>query len=342
MAQEILRGVAQAQNQFNEKGGLNNRLLEIAIANDDNKPKVTQKIADELVKDSSVLAVIGYNSSDTIKTALDTYKKANLAIISPTSSSTFLNDNGNPVFFRTVPSDALIGEKLATYAKKSLGINNVVIFYNSASSHSSSLTKEFTRNFEQIKGQIVREIDLTNAELDIETEIAKSLYRSQVQAAVLFPDIQSTPTVLNVAAVVAQRNARLKNSNRQKLMLLGGDTLYNNTILQKRGNDLEDMTLAVPWFRETPQSKNFAQAAAKQWGGQISWRTATSFDATQALIQALSPDASRSTVLRRLQDVKIPSSETSGEILQFDLEGQSQTKPVLVKVVGGKFELVKE
>ncbi|MFM6863060.1 MAG: ABC transporter substrate-binding protein, partial [Dolichospermum sp.] len=32
-AQEILRGVAQAQNQFNDKKGFNGRLLEIVIAN---------------------------------------------------------------------------------------------------------------------------------------------------------------------------------------------------------------------------------------------------------------------------------------------------------------------
>ncbi|NMG08271.1 ABC transporter substrate-binding protein [Brasilonema sp. UFV-L1] len=342
MAQEILRGVAQAQNQFNEKSGLNSRLLEIAIASDDNKPDTAQKVAEELVKDKAVLAVIGHNTSDATKAALDTYKKANLAIISPTSTSKLLNNKDNGVFFRTVPSDAVIGEKLAVYAKKSLGINNVIIFYNPDSSHSSSLREEFTNKFEEIKGQVVQKIDLTNSQLDIETEVEKSFYRYQTQGAVLFPDAQSTPIAIKVAAIVSKRNARFKNSNKQKLMLLGGDALYSNTTLQKGGNDVEGMVIAIPWFREAPQSKNFAQAAAKQWGGQISWRTAASFDATQALIKALSPDASRSTVIRKLQDVKITASETSGEILQFDSEGQSQTKPVLVKVVGGKFELVKE
>lgn len=44
-AQEILRGVAQAQNQFNDNKGLNNRFLEIVIANDDNT-KSAQQVAD--------------------------------------------------------------------------------------------------------------------------------------------------------------------------------------------------------------------------------------------------------------------------------------------------------
>ncbi|WP_017318195.1 ABC transporter substrate-binding protein [Mastigocladopsis repens] len=348
-AQEILRGVAQAQNQFNEKRGLNGRLLEIAIANDDNEQYNAKQVAAELEKDPSVLAVIGHNTSDATEAALDTYKKASLAIISPTSSSPLLNDNDNRVFFRTVPSDAATGEKLATYAKKSLGINNVVIFYDSGSSYSNSLREAFTRKFEdKLNGKVVRRIDLTNSELNPTAEVASSVYAKEYPAlaVVLFPDTQTTPDALKVVVAVAQRNTRLRDSNnsrrREELKLLGGDTLYSDTTLQQSGKDIEGLILAVPWFRDAPKSKKFAQEAAKQWGGQISWRTATSFDATQALIKALSASASRSTVLRRLQDITISSSETSGETVEFDSDGERQTQPVLIKVVGGKFELVNE
>ncbi|NMG22934.1 ABC transporter substrate-binding protein [Brasilonema bromeliae] len=61
--------------------------------------------------------------------------------------------------------------------------------------------------------------------------------------------------------------------------------------MKEGGNAIEGLIVSVPWFREAPQSKNFAQKAAQQWGGKISWRTATSYDATQALIQALSSKA---------------------------------------------------
>jgi ABC-type branched-subunit amino acid transport system substrate-binding protein len=52
----------------------------------------------------------------------------------------------------------------------------------------------------------------------------------------------------------------------------------------------------VPWFREAPQAKDFSQAAKQQWGGVISWRTATSY-ATQALIEYLSSRSSRAGIL---------------------------------------------
>jgi branched-chain amino acid transport system substrate-binding protein len=329
IAKEILRGVAQAQNEFNEKGGLNGRLLEIVIANDANTPEQAKQIAADLVKDKSVLGVIGHYSSDATKSALNEYKKAEVATISPTSTSTSLQGDN---FFRTVPSDAAAAQKLAEYARKSLDLNSVVIFYNPDSSYSDNLREEFTNNFEQLGGSVVRRIDLTESKFAPETEVAKSLYEDRSQAIVLFPDEQNTDVALKIATANAQQTQGLK--------LLGGDALYSQTILNEGNRDLEGLILAVSWFREAPQAKKFATAAAQQWGGNVNWRTASSYDATQAFIQALSPNPTRATVMRRLENINLSASETSGYPLQFTSLGERQTQPNLVKVEGGKFRLL--
>jgi ABC-type branched-subunit amino acid transport system substrate-binding protein len=341
IAQEILRGVAQAQNQFNQKGGLNGRLLEIVIANDGNEPDIAKQIAAELVKDSSVLGVIGHNSSDATKPALAEYKPAELAIISPTSTSTSLQGDN---FFRTVPSDAAAGKKLAEYARKTLNLNTVAIFFNPDSSYSDSLREEFTKNFEKLGGSVVRKINLTEPKFAPETEVAKSLWRYKAQAIVLFPDTQKTDVALKIVTANAQQTARRKtnpqNPQRQGLKLLGGDTLYSQTTFDRGGQDVEGLILAVSWFREAPQANNFAIAAGQQWGGSVSWRTATSYDATQAFMQALSPNPTRATVLRGLKNINLPDSQTSGYPLKFTTENERQSESILVKVEGGKFTLL--
>jgi ABC-type branched-subunit amino acid transport system substrate-binding protein len=340
MAKEILRGVAQAQNQFNQQGGLNSQLLEIVIANDGNKPEQAKQIAAELVKDKSVLGVIGHYSSDATKPALEEYKLAEVAIISPTSTSTSLQGDN---FFRTVPSDAAAGKKLAEYARKPLNLNSVVIFYNPDSPYSNSIREEFTKNFEKVGGSVVRKIDLTEPKFDPD-EVIKSLLTYKAQAIVLFPDTQSTDVALKIVTANAQQTARLKTSSqnpqRQGLKLLGGNTLYSQTTLNEDGQNVEGLILAVSWFREAPQAKKFAIAADQQWGGNVSWRTATSYDATQAFIKALSPNPTRATVLQRLREVQLSPSETSGYPLQFTSEGERQSEAILVKVVGDKFVLV--
>ena len=334
LPQEILRGVAQAQNQFNEKGGLNRKLLQIVIAKDDNEPDKAKQVAQQLVKDPSVLGVIGHTSSVATRAALAEYEKANLAIISSTSTSIVLNSS---VFFRTVTSDAGTGKKLAEYAIKNLGLKKVAIFFNPDDIYSNSLREEFTNQFQRLKGEVVRKqlIDLTALTQNVDLYVASSLSKSQIRAAALFPDTRHTGVAIEVA------KANEQNPNKQGLKLLGGETLYTTQTLSEGGKAVEGLILAVPWFREAPQAKNFNQAAQKQWGGEVSWRTATSFDATQAFIKALSPNPTRLSVLQRLRQVNIKSNETSGESLQFTPAGERQSEPILVKVEGGQFQLVR-
>jgi ABC-type branched-subunit amino acid transport system substrate-binding protein len=336
-AKEILRGVAQAQNQFNQNKGLNGRLVEIVIANDSNKEKA-KEVAQELIKDSSILGVVGHKSSDATKEALPEYAKAKLAVISPTSTSIFLN---NPVFFRTVYSDESAGKKLAEYAYKGLKLKKAVIFANPNSPYSNSIREIFTNQFEKLGGEVVHKplIDLTAATFDPEKEVAKS---DKAEAALLLPDTQSVEIAFKIAKEITKRNETLKTQNppRPELKMLGGDTLYQGATLISDRKNVEGLIIAVPWFRETPQAQLFAKKADKQWGGGISWRTATSFDATWMLIKALSNNPSRSTVLGGLENVSLSANETSGYPLEFTSQRERQGESILVEIKGGKFEQI--
>jgi branched-chain amino acid transport system substrate-binding protein len=341
-AQEILRGVAQAQDEFNKNKGLNGRLLEIVIANDSSKPDQAIQVAQELAKDSLVLGVIGHNSDEATQAALPEYEKAKLAVISPTSTSIFLK---NPVFFRTVYSDETAGQKLAEYTYRQLQLKKAVIFANPNSQYSNSIREKFTNHFEKLGGTVVREplIDLTAATFDAEKEVAKSVYSkdSQAEAAMLFPDANHTEIALKIAQKITRRNEKLKNDSqnppRQQLKMLEVHTLYNNETLKKGGQDVEGLIIAIPWFRGTSQAQVFAKKSQQLWGEDISWRTATSFDATQALIKTLSNNPSRSSVLEGLQNVNLKSNETSGYPLLFTQERERQGQSILVQIRNGKF-----
>ncbi|QSV63971.1 MAG: ABC transporter substrate-binding protein [Dolichospermum sp. DL01] len=337
--QEVLRGVAQAQNQFNQNKGLNGRLLEIVIANDSNTEKA-KEVAQELIKDSSILGVIGHISSDATNMALGEYEKAKLAVISPTSTSILLN---NPVFFRAVSSDESAGKKLAEYTYKSLKLKKAVIFGNPTNLYSNSIREIFTNQFEKLGGEVVRKplIDLTSPTFDAEKEVAKSVYGDHAEAVMLFSNTK-TDITLKIAKEITKRNETLKtqNSPRRELKMLGGDNLYQGEILNSGGKNVEGLIIAVPWFRGTSQAQSFAKKAKDQWGGGISWRTATSFDATQALIKALSNNPSRSTVLRGLENVSLSANETSGYPLKFTPEREREGQSILLQIKGGKFTII--
>lgn len=356
LAKRILRGVAQAQNQFNsprierKPNAPSLPLLEIIIANDGNKPDRAKQVARELIKNPSVLGAIGHSSSDATEAALPEYEKAGLALISPTSTSDWLTGD---VFFRTVPSDNKASRKLADYIKYSLGFNRVVIFNNPQSVYSTSLTQEFTKIFQQLGGRVVREIDLSNPNFNAEGEVETSVSQDKAQAALLFQNGPYNAKAHEIAKANAQLIANPNNKQKQGLKLLGGDTLYYPETLKAGRPDnkkqppaslplFEGLVLAVPWFEKAPRFQPFLNIAKQEWGGQveITGSTARSFDAAQALIAALSPDASRATVLQRLRQINLPPSQTSGEPLQFTKQGERNIEPILVQVVGGQFQRV--
>ncbi|MCF2150120.1 ABC transporter substrate-binding protein [Desmonostoc muscorum LEGE 12446] len=330
-AQEILRGVAQAQNQFNQPNRFQDRLIEIVIADDDNNEDIAKQIAQELVQDKSILGVIGHGSSKVTNAALPIYTIANLAIVSPTSTSIDLQGS---VFFRILPSDKASGEKLAKYALKN-NFQKIIIFCNPLDSYSRSLKEEFRLTFfkNQREGVVPSScINLADPNLDVEQEVQKLIDDPLVEAIALFPDTDNIEVAMKIAKTY--NDNLTKSNNVKQIKVLAGDSLYKPEV----ANTLEGLILAVPWFRDAPKSQRFAQEAEKQWGGGVSWRTATSFDATQALIESfkLSPEVSRVTVLKNLPKINL-SENTSGEQLKFDPSREINKEATLITVQDGRF-----
>ncbi|MBH8551604.1 ABC transporter substrate-binding protein [Nostocaceae cyanobacterium CENA357] len=334
MAREILRGVAQAQDEFNNngKGGFKGRLLNIMIANDNNDPSQGQRVAYELTRDTRILGVIGHNGSSVSQAALVKYQSAGLAMISPTSTSTNLSMDKFKVFFRTIPSDAENGERLADYAITK-GMDKVVVFYKKQDIYSESLKQAFKKVFEDKGGQVVDTINLADSNLDASYQVYLAVVK-EADAVVFFPDIELISTVINMGR--AREQQKIPKYLGINLQLLGGDSLYGADTLKQGSRAFEGLVLAIPWFAEESNSQEFAKRACSTWGGGVSWRTAASYDATQAFIKAISESdqPSRKSVLEKLKSIKLPPEKTSGDALAF-VDGERNQKPVLVEVVSG-------
>jgi len=327
-ATRVLQGVALAQDEFNSKGGLSNRLLKIVIAKDNDDPKQAKEVARELTKDRNVLGVIGHVTSASSKEALPEYGKARLAMVSPTSTSTALRGDN---FFRVTPSDRVSGEKLAEYAIKQ-NIKRVVIFYKN-DAYGTSLKNAFKSSFERQNGQIIREpIDLTQLKIDESYRLVKDTILNDKADAIVFC---TNTEVYDVVAKIVEAQNTIPNLPR-KLKLLAGNGLYGDKVLQQ---SFEGLILAVPWFdkEESGRENEFTKKASKRWSGQIGWDTATSYDATKAFIKAISmsnnPD--RETVLHHLKSVRLTANETSGYELNFSNNERTLKPDIIIQVARG-------
>ena len=316
-AEEILRGLADAQQQFNDSRS-GDRLLEIIIVNDGNDEKIAEQAGAELAGDRDILAVIGHNSSDATIRALPAYDAAGLPVISPTSTSTEINSE---VFFRTVTSDLAAGRKLAEFAEPKY--DRVAIAYDAQSTYSNSLLQAFKNVFPSQK--IVEEIDLRQNNLDAADFVSRNA-DTGVEALLLLPNTDTA----SIAIELARANHALPVGKRMKL--LGGDALYSPATLIEGGNAVRGLTLAVSWILQNYDPNSYAGNAETRWEGRISWRTATSYDAGVAIASVLKNNSSRPQIIEDLKALELSRAQTSGVKLKFDSSGDLNREPFLAIV----------
>lgn len=319
-AKEILRGVAQAQNTVNQMGGINGVGLKIAIANDDNNPETARDIAGNLADNGKVLGVIGHFGSDTTLAAAQIYQEKGLPMISPTSTSVRLSGVGNYIF-RSVPSDRLTGSSLVRYQLDRLQKQKAAIFYNAQSNYSQSLKEVVSTELLTLGGEVVAEFDLSG-----NFNASNALGEAKNKGAEVLAILANTET-LDAALQVVVANGR-------SLPILAGDSAYTAKTLQIGGQNAVGTIVAVPWHILGNPGAEFPKVASQLWGGEVNWRTAMAYDATQAFIAALKESPTRQGMQQALSDRNFRTEGASQEI-RFLPSGDRSQAVQLVTIEAG-------
>ncbi|MDY6785341.1 MAG: ABC transporter substrate-binding protein, partial [Cyanobacteriota bacterium] len=321
-AREILRGVAQAQNEINEAGGIGGIRLKVFVGDDNNDPEIARQLARAYSQNREILGVVGHFGSETSLAAAQVYQKEGVAMISPTSTSVELSGKGEYIF-RTVPSDRFAGSALADYLLETLQKKQGAVFYNAESTYSQSLKTVFTTELYAQGGEIVAEFDFANGEFNA-AEAVQSAIDSGAEAILLAPNSAVLDKALQVVQV---------NDNR--LPLLAGDSAYKPETLQVGRRDAVGMVLAVPWHSLGDPDSTFPETARQLWGGEVNWRTAIAYDAAQALIAAMAVNPTRQGIQEVLSSTDFSATGASDEI-RFLPSGDRNQAVQLVTIEPGE------
>jgi branched-chain amino acid transport system substrate-binding protein len=320
-ANEILRGVAQAQQEVNATGGINGIPMRVGIASDDNDPAIAPQMAQVLVDNPDILGVIGHFGSETTLAASEIYEQGELVMISPTSTSVQLSQAGNYIF-RTVPSDRFTATTLSRYMINTLQQQNAAIYFNAESDYSLSLKNEFTTALYADGGQVVAEFDLAASGFSALDTLEQA---NQQDAEVIV--LASNTATLNQALQVV-------TVNRQQLRLIGGDSVYNPATLQVGGDAAVGMVVAVPWIVLSNLQSEFVQTSRQLWGGDVNWRTAMAYDAVLALANGLEQTPTRQGLQQALSDPDFSIAGATGSV-EFLPSGDRNQAMQLVVVEAG-------
>ena len=322
VAKEILRGVAQSQDEINQAGGINGKLMMIKIANDDNDSVKAQEIAKKFVRDKQIAAVIGHNSSNVSATVAPIYQESELVMITPTSSAADIPKLGEYIF-RSTPSTRGLAEPLADYAVNTLGKKNIAICFDSKSAAITSFKDEFTYSVFNLGGRIANvPCDFAEPKF-LATEIPSQMVSSGADALLLAPSLRK----IDEAIAVAQ-------ANQERLPLLGSHTLNNYSILEAGLDATKGMALAVAWNPLVEPQNKFNQDAAKLWGGLVSWRTAMAYDAAKTIFAGLNLQDTRAGLQQTLHSSNFATDGATSNI-SFLPSGDRNLQGTLIQVQPG-------
>jgi ABC-type branched-subunit amino acid transport system substrate-binding protein len=343
LSTEILRGIAQAQDEINHQK-IHGRGLRVLIADDANDLKRATKVAEDLVQRKEILGILGHYTSEMSLQTVNIYQKHQLVLISYGSTSTDLSPYGlqpGHVFFRSVPTTQVTALALTSYlVHQSPDQQKVAVFYNPQSPFSRSLKDQFQISIEASGGEIFGE-DLCQTMFNAGDALGQA-QKQGATAIALFPDGQVCPlSYPNVQATI--------RANDRRYPMVASWVFSSSDMLKSVGEYAAGkLVVASPWHQlHSPDSKfikEFVKGSEILWSKQALWDegvtglTATAYDATRALITALahpSQPNSRVAVQQVLADSNFEAKGATGTIRFL---GGDRREPinVLLKVVPSK------
>lgn len=273
----ILRGVAQAQDEINQAGGIQGKPLRVFLTDDQGNVDLAQAIATELSQIPAMIGVIGHHTTETIQATAETYTNAALPLI---STSPERETDATSLLSTDLP----IAEALAFYMDK-LNHKTVILFYDGTSGYSQTFRTNFQPALEGVQGKMNAEIDLSAIPADLASN------PPEAEIFLLSPGYSSLETAKDSIEIIP--NDKVDHFYRH---IFGSHELFQPEVLQLFGSMATGTILAVPDSIYQSAASPFNETARSLWDAPIDWKTAASYNKVKSIAGALEEDVNGGTV----------------------------------------------
>ncbi len=144
MGMDFKNGVSLAVEEWNSKGGLLGKKIEMMIGDDQHDPKQAVSVANKMVN-NGVAGVIGHFNSSCSIPASDVYNRSGVPMISPGSTNPQLTEKGYKNIFRVCGRDDQQGRVGADFVTGQLKIRRVAVIHDKTT-YGQGLADEFRKS----------------------------------------------------------------------------------------------------------------------------------------------------------------------------------------------------
>ncbi len=316
-----------AIDEWNEKGGVLGKQIKLVDFDDANSSEQAASIAEKIVGDSSISAVMGHFSSGVAMTAAEVYQEAGIALVNGSAAHMDYAKIGDAIFrnnaIYTTDANTML-QIMEFLGVKKFGILNP---NNDAGISVTSAVEDMMERYgegypiELVEPQLYEDgtVDFTASVAWFQEQGVEAVYSSGPYSA--------------CAPFIQQYRAKDKD-----VKFVMSAACFSKEFLELAGKDGEGVVIGTSFFygSEDEKIKSFAEKYTEAYGSEPSTFAAQIYDATYAILYAIEKgeSADRADIVKNLVDTDFQG--VTGKIT-FDEEGNCLKQQVLLEIKDGEY-----
>jgi branched-chain amino acid transport system substrate-binding protein len=185
---ETRNGAQLAIEEANAAGGIQGRLLALRSYDSQGRPEEAANAMTRLATQDGVVFVVGENASTNTLAMAPVAARAEVPLISPSSTNPRVTSEGGPYAFRVCFTDTFQGRLLAAYAREQLKLKHVGVLVDAKSDYSIGLARVFGERFAELGGT-VREETYSRGDTDYRGQLTR--LKSEIPDGLFIPGYYS-------------------------------------------------------------------------------------------------------------------------------------------------------
>lgn len=170
--EQLIHGAELAVADLNKAGGINGDKITLIKGDDACEPKQAVSLANRLVYQDKINAVVGHFCSSSTIPASSVYAEAQVLMITPASTNGAVTDRGLKTIFRTCGRDEDQGNIAAEFIYNKLKANRVAVVHDK-DTYGKGLADAMKAKLEKLGSKIVLYEGVTRGEKDFNALITK-------------------------------------------------------------------------------------------------------------------------------------------------------------------------
>lgn len=320
-------GIGLALEDFNAKGGIDGRSVELVVRDDEGTPEGAAATCSFLA-DRGVAAVIGHSTSSQTMAGMKVTEPRGIVMISPTASTDALSGKDD-FFFRVVDVSVSRAAVLGEHVRSELGRATMAIVYDTVN---QTFTKSFADalhgSFEAAGGNVVKTISFdSSASPDLLAITAKLAAAAPEAICIVASDINT--------ALVSQR-IRLAGL---EAPLFTSSLAFTPHLISHGGSAVEGIsTVQSLWVNDdNPDYRPFLKRYRESYGEAAAFGAVFGYEAAMILFEALGQTGGIGGEPLKKALLGMEARRVLTEPISFDAFGDVSRPYSLLTVKDGKF-----